>query len=367
MRFVSSITDRLLFSVCVFESDYVQERVMVSFDCPSNKTIGSNSSVLWHDDSLESNSRQIAVMLNGVLNVPLSITTIIGNTVVIMSIWKNPSLHSPSNTILFGLAVCDFGVGFLVQPLYVIYQCFYIANQKQTWLILMKAFNILSNLLCGISFLTTVAVSVDRYLAIYLHLRYRELVTIPRAAFLLGALWLIAAFFVSTLIWNPAASLYAALSIIAFCIATTVGMYSKIFTVLQSHQRKICLQRTNQELRAPLQQRKSALNMFYVCFIHAICYLPYFVFLILRDGYATTNFTYLGTEFCQTLIFSNSCINPVIYCWRLREIRAAVKNTLQKFICCKWSRTAQNWRSKLTATAKREMAALASNATHPCT
>lgn len=46
---------------------------------------------------------------------------------------------------------------------------------------------------------------------------------------------------------------------------------------------------------------------------------------ILRDGYATTNFTYLRTEFSQTLIFSNSCINPVIYCWRLVEICAAVK------------------------------------------
>lgn len=46
---------------------------------------------------------------------------------------------------------------------------------------------------------------------------------------------------------------------------------------------------------------------------------------ILRDGYATTNFTYLRTEFSQTLIFSNSCINPVIYCWRLGEICAAVK------------------------------------------
>lgn len=54
---------------------------------------------------------------------------------------------SPSNKIPFGLADRDVGFGFLVQPLYVIYQSFYVANQKLTWLILMKAFNILSNLL----------------------------------------------------------------------------------------------------------------------------------------------------------------------------------------------------------------------------
>ena len=85
-------------------------------------------------------------MLNGELNVPLSVTTIIGNTVVIMSIYMEKTIAA-TNKIPFGLADRDVGVGFLVQPLYVIYQSFYVANQKLTWLILMKAFNILSNLL----------------------------------------------------------------------------------------------------------------------------------------------------------------------------------------------------------------------------
>lgn len=103
-------------------------------------------------------------MLNGELNVPLSVTTIIGNTVVIMSIYMEKTVAtSPSNKIPFGLADRDVGVGFLVQRIYVIYQSFYIANQKLTWLILMKAFNILSNLLqYSISFLQFAAVSVDR-------------------------------------------------------------------------------------------------------------------------------------------------------------------------------------------------------------
>lgn len=103
-------------------------------------------------------------MLNGELNVPLSVTTIIGNTVVIMPIYMEKTVAaSPSNKIPFGLADRDVGLVFLVQPLYVIYQSFYIANQKLTWLILMKAFNILSNLLqYSISFPTIAAVSVDR-------------------------------------------------------------------------------------------------------------------------------------------------------------------------------------------------------------
>ncbi|XP_022797238.1 adenosine receptor A1-like [Stylophora pistillata] len=35
----------------------------------------------------------------------------------------------------------------------------------------------------------------------------------------------------------------------------------------------------------------------------------------------------------STVVFINSSLNPVIYCWRLREMRLAVKGTLRKMLC----------------------------------
>ena len=297
-----------------------------------NESIDTNYSLL-HNGSQE---RQLCVIVNCALNAPLSITAVMGNMAIIYTIWNLSSLHSPSNMLLFGLAVCDLSVGMIVQPFYIIYHTFFITNNRRTGLIMMKAFNIISNLLCGVSFLTTTAVSIDRYLAIYLHLRYQEVVTKRRAARLLGLLWCIAAFVVSALLWNPSITFYAALLLIAICLSITVGTYAKIFTVVRNHQKKILQQCAGQSERSGTLRNhtKSALTMFYVCLIHTLCYLPYFVFLILRDGYAVTDFTYLATEFAQTRIFFNSSLNPVLYCWRLRDVRVAVKNTLAK-ICCK--------------------------------
>lgn len=197
--------------------------------------------------------------------VPLSATTIIGNTAVIMSIYMEKTIAaSPSNTILFGLADRDVGVSFLVQPLYVIYQSFYFASRKQTWLILMKAFNILSNLLYSISFPTIATVSVDRisrdlstltlpgtchHSSYCLSLRCSEA---HRSLVRFDADW----FYHRSLHGN-------------YC-----RMYCKIFTVPQRHQRKIHKQKTNEELRALPQQRKSALNMFYVCLFYEMVMLP---------------------------------------------------------------------------------------------
>ena len=294
-----------------------------------------NNTDCWRLDQSEKHHRDFAVPLfvNCVLNAPLSITAIIGNILVIYSMWNSPVLlHSPSNFLLFGLAVCDLGVGVIVQPFYIVYQSFYLTNHLQGWLATMEVFNVISNLFCGVSFLTTTAVSIDRYLALHFHLRYRELVTTRRTVRLLVSLWIIAVLVTSTLFWKQTITFYAALLVIATCLFVTIVVYVKIFTIARFHRKKI-LKQLGQEKHTILQQTKSALNMFYVCMIHTFCYIPYFVFLLLRDGYKTTVFTVLATEFAQTLIFLNSSLNPILYCWRLRDIRVAVKRTTPKIRC----------------------------------
>lgn len=292
----------------------------------------------FNDDYQNQGSNPVRVsgiIANFVLNASLSIFATLGNTAIIYCVWHNRNLRSPSNILLLGLALCDFGVGTMVQPLYIIYQSFYIANRWKTWVTIMEAFNFLSNMFCCVSFLTTTAVSVDRYLAVHLHLRYQEFVTVRRAAKLLGVLWIAALFLASTVIWNNNITFFAALAVITVCLLTTVIVYVKIYTVMRVH-RKAIRDQQNQETSTTLQQTKSALSMFYVCLIHTLCYIPYFVFLILRDGYKVTDFTYLATEFAQTVVFLKSTLNPLLYCWRLRDIRAEVKRTIATF-CCKLS------------------------------
>ena len=279
--------------------------------------------------------RRIPLIINCALNAPLSLTAIFGNMIVIFSIWKTPSLHSPSNILLLGLAVCDFGVGLTVQPFYIIYTSFYLANHQQTWLASLKVFNVLANLVCGVSFLTTTAVSIDRYIAIHLHLRYRELVTLRGTSLLLVVLWIISAFVASTIIWKQNLAFFLVTSLIVVCLFSTFGVYVRIFIVVRQHQRRIQDQqsRKTRNYGNTTQFAKSAIGMFYVCFVHFLCYVPYFVFLILRDIYQTNTFTILATEYAQTLIFLNSSLNPVVYCWRLGEIRKAVKRSLASLGC----------------------------------
>ncbi|KAL9958759.1 hypothetical protein ACROYT_G035817, partial [Oculina patagonica] len=74
-----------------------------------------NGSQMFKNSSMP----ETIVIINCVINAPLMLTSIIGNTLVLAAILRTPSLRSPSIMFLSSLAVSDLLVGFFVQPLYI--------------------------------------------------------------------------------------------------------------------------------------------------------------------------------------------------------------------------------------------------------
>ena len=110
---------------------------------------------------------------NCVFNAFLSYTAITLNIVTIYAIRKTSSLSKPLKTLLLSLAVSDLGVGLIVQPLYI---ASLVTGLKQgTCTGNNPTFHTVSrftaNLFVFASFFGVVALSADRFLAIYLHLR----------------------------------------------------------------------------------------------------------------------------------------------------------------------------------------------------
>ena len=125
---------------------------------------------------------EIIVITNCVLNVPLMLISIIGNTLVLATILRTPSLRSPSTVLLCSLAISDLLVGLVVQPVY-------IAHRLTENSSLYQALKILAFSACGVSLLTMTAISVDRFLALHCHMRYPNLMPTHRAMYTSAALW----------------------------------------------------------------------------------------------------------------------------------------------------------------------------------
>ena len=114
-----------------------------------------------------------------VFNSFLSYTTIILNIVTIRAIRKTALLPKPLRTLLLSLAASDVGVGLFVQPLYVSTLVSRL-EQKRIGCISHKGWSLVITFFCTSAFLNVVTISVDRFLAVHLHLRYQQLVTHKR-------------------------------------------------------------------------------------------------------------------------------------------------------------------------------------------
>ena len=102
---------------------------------------------------------------------------------------KTSSLPKPLKTLLLSLAVSDVGVGLLAQPLYIVK----IVNP--THVAFHHTFKVIQLIFTDTSFLSVVAISVDRFLAIHLHLRYQELVTHKRVVAMVFSIWILSLLF----------------------------------------------------------------------------------------------------------------------------------------------------------------------------
>ena len=275
-----------------------------------------------------------------VFNAFLSFTAVVLNVITIHALRKTLPLPKPLKTLLLSLAVCDLGVGLLGQPLYiaVLVMDMQQNTENNTYEAIYKVYVILGNFLVWTSFFGVVALSADRFLAIHLHLRYQELVTHKRVVAVVISTWVFGAFLLSfDLEWilipkKVINIIHTTFDIV--CYITTALLYCKIYKAVRRHTNQIQALHveqvaTNGQMTNAARLRKTAVGTFYVYLVFLVCCLPYtctsIAFII--SGPSTNLYTvWIYTE---TLLYLNSSLNPLIYCWKMKHIRHAVMDILR--------------------------------------
>ena len=80
----------------------------------------NNGSVDHHPDNENHSTLETVIIINCVLNAPLMLISILGNALVLAAIMKTPSIRSTPHVIMLcSLAVSDFLVGLINQPIYI--------------------------------------------------------------------------------------------------------------------------------------------------------------------------------------------------------------------------------------------------------
>ena len=265
-----------------------------------------------------------------VLNIFLSITAFLGNTLILAALHKETSLQPASKILYRNLTITDLCIGVIVQPLVAAYL---LSEVNETWIICyytgLTAF-IAAVILCLASLITVTAISVDRLLVLLLGFKYKEAVTLKRANIIVVAIWVLS-------IVGPFSYAYLAITV-SICLFTLFFSYTKIFLALRCYQIHVQSHVSEGQPRQAMplnmvRYRKGVYSALWVLVALTICYLPHYIAEVLTGQAGMTLSLYTARQFTTILVLLNSSLNPLLYCWKITEMRQAVKETLRQLFC----------------------------------
>ncbi|XP_078347607.1 adenosine receptor A3-like [Oculina patagonica] len=273
-------------------------------------------------------------------NIFLAITTTLGNTLILAALHKESSLRPPSKILLRSLALTDLCVGILLEPLFVI---FLLIKEYENCNLCFQYFNItvvIDVLFSFLSLFTLTAISVDRLLALSLGMRYRQVVTFKRVLVAVICFWTLNVCCATAAFWKITFISYYCFASILLCVTVSIGCYIEIYLKLLHHQAQIQEhvhqgQPSGHEPLNIARYRKTVSSALWVQLTLVTCYLPVGIVTgLLMFGWEMTPSLMLAWMLSLTLVFINSTLNPILYCWKIQEVRRAVIGTVRQITCC---------------------------------
>lgn len=131
--------------------------------------------------------------------------------------------------------------------------------------------------------------------------------------------------------------MYVIFTIIVFsCFVITTLFYYKIYEAVRRHTNQIQTLEVQQvqqksETANATRLRKFAGGTFFIYLAFLVCYLSRICTLVVIIICGTSNTIKGWSLYSITLVFLNSSLNPLIYCWKMKHIRHAVLDILSSF------------------------------------
>ena len=282
----------------------------------------------------------IVIFLSG-LDICLSIAASLGNTLIIIALQKVSSIHPPTKLLFQNQAVMDLCVGLIVQPLHASITVIMGSTARvdpNTEYYVVTAYQVVNYIAGGASLVSPAAISIDRLLALRLGLRYRHIVTLKRTRVVVCCTWLTGltgALLYLTL--GERITLPMIVVVLIVCGSTANFCYTRIFYRLRRHQARVHDQQGQSNgTSIPLNIKKyknTVSSMAWVQFVLVLTLVPFIIVVVIIQITGENKDSLLLITATVTVLYSNSSLNPFLYCWKIGEVRKAVKDIVRNFCC----------------------------------
>lgn len=279
-------------------------------------------------------NKKPAVVFLSAFNFLLSLIASAGNSLILIALHKPSSLHPPSKVLLCSLAASDLCVGLILQPLVAILLTAVAVESKSLCRPMLGLSFPIGVVLFGVTLLTLTAISLERFLALELGTRFRQVVSFRKILALVICFWVLNVGMAALCVWKVFIFLWYGLMLILTCVVTSTFTYAKICASLRRCQTVVhhhSLSEEENETRLNIVRCKKTVSCsMWILMTLLACYLPYSIVTAVATQNGLTPALVLGWRFTSSIVFLNSSLNPFLYCWKIAEVRQAVKDMIRK-------------------------------------
>ncbi|XP_074844858.1 trace amine-associated receptor 7a-like [Carettochelys insculpta] len=292
----------------------------------------------------------IRISLYVVLSL-LTILTVGGNLMVMISIAYFKQLHSPTNFLIASLACADFGLGLAVLPFSSIRSvetCWYFGET------FCRFHSCLDASFCYSSIFHLCFISIDRYVAVTDPLLYPIKFTVPVSGMFIAVAWTVSLVYTFSIVFTRVndkgiQELVNALSCVGSCqlvfnktwtvvssvlfyipFFTMIALYCRIFSVAKQQARRIEIMNNNIQScgnysdRVGKRERKAAKTLSIAVIAFLLFWTPYSI-TVIADPFLNFIISPHVFDIMVWLTYSNSAMNPLIYSLFYPWFRKAMK------------------------------------------
>ena len=278
--------------------------------------------------------RYLVNLVTAIINIIASPFAVICNILIVVAIFNNAHLRTPSNLLIGCLALSDVLVGLAVQPGYITYRL--MENQLRSVpcfvrILYANAFYIC----CGVSYMSLTAVSYERFVAVRLRARYNHVFSSKRALKYMATIWILNVL-LTILQWSGINQVSRGVHLIVWflCLLVSGAANIGIILVLRRNRRQVHFQQKSitEQIRRR-REEKLARSISFIVGVYFLFYMPVLFVTVYHQILEKDIKTYNHYSWTETLAFLNSCTNPLICYWKSRQIRQGVISTVDKLSC----------------------------------
>ena len=293
---------------------------------------------IWRAEYLRDDTNKHLIGLASI-NITAALPTILLNALVIFAVATRHRLRNNGTILLACLAGTDLLTGLIVLPF----------SFSLDWKRLLgvgpfcspqKALIVIITMVAFASFSHLVVISIDRYIAIKYPLRYQDIVTETRIITSVVLAWgftllmtineLALALIDSETIYSIYSQVNILIEIVIMTLFTAAVLwsYGYIYSETRRQVKRLKAEQLPQEeIQRIKKDRRAAITLAIILIALVITYLPAIVFGLLATlpGSITSppRFICVIWKWVAVAMMLGSLFNPIIYCWRMKNLRRA--------------------------------------------